>query len=675
MPGNTSVSKKGSNNQSPTTPTEKAGSLRRNANSPSQLSSTQKKHLSRSQGTSPSTQPPTTRSKSPHIVNSTFEKTPTNRSLLQVSLLNKTGLSPLATSLSESEDNSDGGTTDGKKVKTTKAKCPCNTTSGGKSWYLACSHCGQVWHSMCANLRGTELTQKGIDSLLPQWQCPWCFVTPFPRPKNHKSAKLENSLQTTSYANQISNQVIETLESMVESKLAALTEPTNKLVQTIEEQLSEMTKEISQLRAKEPVFAPAHAPPHLFPPPPPPPPPRVSIEKLDNVKLEHSTKHIEDLVENFITEEEERLLLNLLESESFTREGNRHVTQYGEHYKYMGSKTKPKPLPDAIRAVMEKLNSQFGKKHQESRYHYPLNSCLVNRYQNKNTSLPEHADNEGDIDPKSSILTLSIGAPRHVHFRDVASGDKKSILCNTRSLYEMTRHSQDFFKHCMLSEDESMADGIRYSLTFRAIHWSNFNSTALIGDSNFGQVQFGVGKGKVGQSTPGLRFWSPTIDTIDPLACTAYKNVVLMVGTNDLKNNISDDQIKDFYKNYKTKIALIRKYNKKCRIFVCRVLPTKSHEINRRINIFNKFLVDDLIQCDLNVVLVDGFLKFLDKQTNMLAPSLSRDADDKLHLNGKGVSVLVGLIKDCIFKSRRYNIINSPRLYSNTIRGGPPHPV
>ena len=148
-----------------------------------------------------------------------------------------------------------------------------------------------------------------------------------------------------------------------------------------------------------------------------------------------------------------------------------------------------------------------------------------------------------------------------------------------------------------------------------------------------------------------------------------------MVGTNDLKNNISDDQIKDFYRNYKTKskIALIRKYNKKCRIFVCRVLPTKSHEINRRVNIFNKFLVDDLIQCDLNVVLVDGFLKFLDKQTNMLSPSLSKD--DKLHLNGKGVSVLVGLIKDSIFKSRRYNVINSPRLYSNTIRGGPPHPV
>ena len=135
--------------------------------------------------------------------------------------------------------------------------------------------------------------------------------------------------------------------------------------------------------------------------------------------------------------------------------------------------------------------------------------------------------------------------------------------------------------------------------------------------------------------------------------------------------------------NFKKKNILVLSSLSSCRSGLCTkdskilthpsVLPTKSHEINRRVNIFNKFLVDDLIQCDLNVVLVDGFLKFLDKQTNMLSPSLSRD--DKLHLNGKGVSVLVGLIKDSIFKSRRYNVINSPRLYSNTIRGGPPHPV
>ena len=137
----------------------------------------------------------------------------------------------------------------------------------------------------------------------------------------------------------------------------------------------------------------------------------------------------------------------------------------------------------------------------------------------------------------------------------------------------MTRHSQDFYKHSMDSE-EDLPDGIRYSLTFRAIHWSNFNSTALIGDSNFGQIKFGVGKGKVGESTPGLRFWTPTIDSIDPLSCTSYKNVVLMVGTNDLKNRISDEQIHEFYRSYKTKIASYRRRSPKIDLRIIVYLPT-----------------------------------------------------------------------------------------------------
>ena len=152
------------------------------------------------------------------VVNSTFQKTPSNRSLLESSLLKKAvlspmnglspgGLSPLASSLSESEGNvSDDSNTSSKK-KTVKSKCPCNATSGGKAWYLTCKNCGQAWHNLCANLRGSELTQRVIDSILPHWKCPWCYVSPYPRPKNHKSVKLANSLQSTSCANQISSQV------------------------------------------------------------------------------------------------------------------------------------------------------------------------------------------------------------------------------------------------------------------------------------------------------------------------------------------------------------------------------------------------------------------------------------------------------------------------------------
>ena len=91
---------------------------------------------------------------------------------------------------------------------------------------------------------------------------------------------------------------------------------------------------------------------------------------------------------------------------------------------------------------------------------------------------------------------------------------------------------------------------------------------------------------------------------------------------------------------------------------------------------FNRFLFSDLSQCNLKVLVVDGFMTFLDKSTNLLRNSLAKpDASDILHINGRGVGALVKLIKNCIFTSRDYNRLVGSRLYSNAFRGGPPDPV
>ena len=550
-----------------------------------------------------------------------------------------------------------------KKPKMLKTKCPCCSTSGGKSWLLNCSHCGQVWHSSCANLKGKDLTQKGIDSLLPQWECPWCYVCPYAPPKSQKSLKLTSSLRETSQANQISSAVIDALEGMVDSKLSQLKTGDCDFIEGIQKQLEDLTKNVALLQS-----APK-SPPHDYQSPPDVKPPEI---KTSNINLEHTTKHIDGMVESFITESEEKELMDFLEQETFVSEGKRSVIQYGEYYRYMGSKTKPREMPEKIKNLMDRLNNDYASSHREPRYHYQLNSCLVNRYGNDNDTLPEHADDEGDINALSSIFTVSLGSPRNIWFRDVQSDKRISVLCKGRSMYHMSRHSQDFFKHGIKKQDDPSL-GVRYSLTFRAIHWSNFNSTALIGDSNFGPINFGEGKGKLGQSTPGVRIWSPTIEKIDPLSCTSFKNVVLMVGTNDLKmENVTDEQIHSLYKNYKTKVSLIRKYNSRCRIYICPVLPTKSHDMNRRIGLFNRLIFNDLLQSSLNVIVVEGFLKFLDKSSNLLSADFSRyDRSDMLHLNGKGISVLVGLIKNCIFTTRSRNKINSGKLYASAVRNGP----
>ena len=622
------------------------------------------------------------------VLHSTFASTPTeNPSLLQVSIFNRTGISPgvspLAIPLSDteaesSEQSSDNNTSQNRPKK---AKCPCMATSGGQSWLLTCSRCEQVWHSGCANLKGAEfMDQKLIDAILVSWECPWCYSCPFKCPKTHKSAKLTTTLDSISRANEVSAAVIESLEGMLKTRFDEATKPTNDLIDNIQEQLKSLSDQIKSLQ-NAPPQPPPSAPPLSHGHPPflrhaPPPPPKLPRVEVEETTLKHSQKCIENIIEDFITSEEEGKLMDLLENQNFTKEGKRATIQYGQHYRYMGSKTQPQPMPDLIKNIMTRLNSQFAKSHSQKQFHYELNSCLINRYANGSETLPEHSDNEGDINRQSSIFTVSLGSSRTVHFRDISSNETTEVMCHGRSMYHMTRASQEFFKHS-IKQEESGDEGVRYSLTFRSVHWSNFNSTVLVGDSNFGPIHFGSGRGKMGQATPGVRLWAATVEDIDPLSCVGYRNVVVMDGTNNLKLDcMNENGVVELYKKYKTKIAQIRKYNPRCKLMVCPVLPTKSHKINHKINLFNRYLFSDLSQSNLKVIVIDSFMPFLDKGSNLLKSSLAKpDANDILHIGGRGVGTLVKLIKNCIFTSRDYNRLVGSRLYSNTTRGGPPDPV
>ena len=69
--------------------------------------------------------------------------------------------------------------------------------------------------------------------------------------------------------------------------------------------------------------------------------------------------------------------------------------------------------------------------------------------------------------------------------------------------------------------------------------------------------------------------------------------------------------------------------------------------------------------------------KFLDKRTNLLDYDLAKsDVGDELHLNRKGTSILVLLLKRCLFQFKSSKSkLSSSRLYSDALRGGPPNPV
>ena len=113
------------------------------------------------------------------------------------------------------------------------------------------------------------------------------------------------------------------------------------------------------------------------------------------------------------------------------------------------------------------------------------------------------------------------------------------------------------------------------------------------------------------------------VESIDPIKCMSYRNVVLMCGTNDLREIQSstptaEDDIRSVYKLYKLKISQIRALNSKCKIIICPVLPSLDRGLNSKIGFFNSLLRSDLSHSNLSVDIVQGFNQFVDPTTGLL---------------------------------------------------------
>ena len=295
--------------------------------------------------------------------------------------------------------------------------------------------------------------------------------------------------------------------------------------------------------------------------------------------------------EDIIDENKEKELVELFlqNADQFKSESGHSVLHYGEPYKYNGSAqqlTATSPMPDAISSLIEMINTKYCSEDKPR-----MNSCLINMYNGTSSSLPCHADDEPTIHPESSIFTLSIGEDCTVEFSDANSNlHIKSHTCKKRSLYSMTRKSQDFFKHEI--KQGSVQSGIRFSLTFRSLSWCNRNATCIIGDSNTCNLQFGNDpRRSFGKLLPGKQFYTPTIDMINPYFCAAYKNVVILCGINDIKQDRvkNPTDVKNIFNLLSCKIEQIQSLNPKAHVFVCPVLPEKQHLIFNRETTFNIF--------------------------------------------------------------------------------------
>jgi hypothetical protein len=441
------------------------------------------------------------------------------------------------------------------------------------------------------------------------------------------------------------------LASVVE-KVDRQLESTNDKFSAIQDQLTQLTKSISDFR-DSPASKPMSESYSI-------------IDSPGNSDLvSHNQAYINSSKSshNFLDQQSCDRLHQVLDNETYYKENGREVAQYGAKYDYMGANAKVNTtIPPALSEIVKDINDSLteGK--------YEVNSVLVNRYIGENSYLPEHADDEYGINPESDIFTISIGSSRPIVFKDSLSGAEHEHAPMSGSLYCMTRQSQGVYTH-RIDKDSSFKGKTRYSITFRCVHYMYLNSTCILGDSNTAGFKFGESKGTFGRSTPGKRLTTMFIEDISPESCMAYKNVVLMVGTNNLKSkdikNTADTRV--LVNSYTQKIREIRQLNKRCQVFIVPVIPTRYVNINQKVWDFNKIATSELPRLFSKLSIVEGIGELADRSSGgTLGTRFRRNPDPSgLHINDIGISLVVKCIKTSIFKVKSRNQGKGGKVVSN----------
>lgn len=113
----------------------------------------------------------------------------------------------------------------------------------------------------------------------------------------------------------------------------------------------------------------------------------------------------------------------------------------------------PNPMPAWVEAALDDLSKRHGLPE--------LNHVVLHRYIDGSDTIGDHHDKWLDIHPKSTIVSLSIGAARHFRLGSrtflVSDGD---VMLIPYELNRAVKHGVPKRKHA----------GLRYSITARSIH-------------------------------------------------------------------------------------------------------------------------------------------------------------------------------------------------------------
>ena len=380
---------------------------------------------------------------------------------------------------------------------------------------------------------------------------------------------------------------------------------------------------------------------------------RSTNEKPEPVNITNPTDHIQDYLPDFITPEVESELSDFLVKQDFgTVTGGWSALNYGEPYQYTGSptprtQTTAVPIPDPIKKVVDGIKTKYPN--------CDINQCTANEFSDNTSKLSEHSDNEITIRPESNIFTLSLGSQRDLTFRDVTTGAERIVTTESCSLYFMSQPSQSLWTHRMDPVDPRTDNKseTRFSLTFRCVGTNFKNSSIIMGDSNTGNLRFGVGEGTFGHYIPGKRVEAYTIDDINPVNCCGYNNIFIHCGINDIKQDsvTGPAKVAACFRKLRNKVNEIKLICPKSRVYVSPILPTKDRALNERCLFFNRLLFD-FVRESVGGILTHDFGIFCDSNgllSNQMG--LYKKPYDILHLGAGGIYELVKTIRTCVYGS------------------------
>lgn len=131
----------------------------------------------------------------------------------------------------------------------------------------------------------------------------------------------------------------------------------------------------------------------------------------------------------------------------------------GAAYTYSGTRFEPRPWPEALRPVRERLAAEFDG---------DFNSVLANLYRDGRDAMGWHRDAEAELGPRPLIASLSLGATRRFALKPVDAPVRKLAFdLPPGSLLVMAGDTQRRYRHALPRTARPV--GPRINLTFRRI--------------------------------------------------------------------------------------------------------------------------------------------------------------------------------------------------------------